>query len=611
MPKRAIAYDTETSGLQYFGDWHDMFSFGTCDWDGKCKVFRLDGSEVRKVQSTQVLKRLWGDKNKNLPKAMHNAKFDIAFTERYLGRKLDGHAVHDTLVMSKLLRSNHYSHRLNDLAWELAGVPTDDEDALRPWKNEYQHAPESLMDRYQRRDGERGMLRYRVFKPKIDAAPKLRELYDTEMRLIWVTLRMEGRGLMVNRPRCQKIIKRLHKQAEAVKQEFGDAVEEITGNRFYPNQTGRVAELLFDHLDMPVLKKTAKGDPSTDKDAVILPLRESHPHPILELILKYRSWSHGASILASYMKHADHNGIIHPVINTTGAHTGRESCSNPNLQNVSKEGVLKNPYPIPARKAFCPRPGFVNFHIDYSGIELRLLVHYSGDQILVEEVSRPGGDPHAMAARIFYPPFTKAERAEFHMVEALVQMGFEAQEKDSDDWSTLRGAAKNCNFGVPYGGGAKKAAQILNLPLELGKRRFARYVSSFPKLLGLNSKVGAQAKADGFIDNAFGRRVRVDRRKSYTATNYLIQSTAADVLKVAQVRVAPFLQKATGGEMQILLPIHDELIIECPRKRLKDAPEILRSVRELMIDFPMFNVPLEVDVKLATYDWANKSKYPL
>jgi DNA polymerase-1 len=361
---------------------------------------------------------------------------------------------------------------------------------------------------------------------------------------------------------------------------------------------------------MPVLKSTNGGLPSVDKE-VLQELMEEHPHPVLDMVLRYRSWRRGSSILAGYVKEADEGDIIHPNIRTNGARTGRESCARPNLQNVEKTGVLLNPYPVPARKAFRPRPGYVNFHVDYAGIELRLLVHYSRDPKLIAEIKKPGGDPHLLAAKIFYPPMRRVELDRFRELPESIQRGIRAWDEKSAEFKTLRGASKNCNFARPYGASWRKMCATLGLPEALGKARCARYEQEFPRLVNLSRDISQEVRATGGVETVFGRWLWVPKDKAYVGTNYLIQGTAAEILKRAQVRVHKMLEELTSGEMRLLLPIHDELIVECPAKRLGDAVEVWRKLREAMIDFPQFSVPLEVEVEIAYVDWSKKNPFDL
>jgi DNA polymerase-1 len=522
---------------------------------------------------------------------MHNAKFDLLATENCLNQKVaESILIHDTSIQSHLLQNNHPNHALKQLAWELAGYPRDDEQAVKDVVKDggdYSHVPEFLMNAYQKGDAERTMLLHLFFYPKILANSRWLEIYEMEMELIKVTLRMEQRGVMINTKRTIQLITRLEQQANQTL----DRIEVFAGERINPNSPNQVKWLLYKKAKLPILKLTKKAkDPSTDKETLAL-LRERHPHEILNLIQQFRSWDKGATTLQKYLTLMDSDCIIHPTIKTCGTDeenskapaTGRESCKNPNLQNVSKKAALLNPYPIPARECFRPRPGFVNFHIDYSGIELRLAVHYCQEPELVEAINK-NMDVHYMAAETFY---------------------------GGKPTKIMRDGAKNQNFAIIYGASADTVARGLGLSKEKGGQAYARYRKRWPKLVSLNYKIGHAIKRDGYIDTAFGRRLHLPRDKGYMGTNYLIQGTAAGIIKRAQNRVHNYCTKNWSSTLGILLPIHDELIIEYPRDLLQDVPEILGKVRELMIDFPQFSVPLEVDIEVATSSWAETKPFSI
>lgn len=578
---RVIAYDTETIGLApHTGDY--MFSFSTCTKEGKTSVHRVDGSKLRRIKNRKILDKIWSDKA--LAKSAHNMKFDLAFTEKELGRSLSGNAIHDTSIMSHILNNHHPGHRLKDLAWELAGVPRDDESVVKKYAtggSNYQSVPEHLMEMYQHRDAERGMLLQLFFYPKILASKAYREIYEMELDLIWTTLRMEQRGIMLNRKRCGNLISHLE---DEVKKTLDD-LEAAVGRPFNPDRSIELRRLLFNELNLPVLKRTDKTKvPSTEKE-VLMELNEKTGNPILSLIVKYRSYSRGMKILAGYLDCSDSDGIIHPDLHTNGTITGRESCRNPNLQNVSKTGVHLNPYPIPARECFRPRPGYVNFHFDYSGEELRLLAHESGDKKMID-IFRKNKDPHAISAeKIFFGSrFRKA------------------QKKTA---KALRDASKNANYAIPYGCNFKRLAEILNIPHDEARRGLKAFRSEYPKLYELNKVTSDEVRANGYVETFFGRRLHLPRNKPYMGVNYRIQGGGGGIIKRAQNRVGKYLKEATGGEVRIILPIHDELIVEYPRKRLKDRNDILPEIISRMTDFPQLKVPLEVEVKISTSDWEN------
>ena len=593
----AIAYDTETTGLELHTK-HKMFAYSTASYEGATEVVRLDGKDGKfksKRRALSYLDKLTRQTDRAI--VCHNAKFDLTATEYALGRRLVGPGTngrpplpfHDTYIQAHLFMSDHPSRRLKDLAWELGGYPKDDETEVKRYIKggyDYSEVPPEIMTKYQERDAVRAMLLHRLFYPKIQASKELTEIYQAELDLIPVTMAMERRGFMINRRKTRELIDWLKVELDQVL----DDIEGVAGMRFNPDKRKQLSYVLFDKLGLPVLARTPKSkEPKTSKE-ILARLRDEYPHPILDLITKFRSYRRGVTILGDYLEYADDEGIIHPDINTCKAVTSRESASRPNLQNVEKTGVLLNPYPVPARRVFRPRPGYILFFIDYAGIEMRLLIHYSREPKLIDLINN-GGDPHSLAAEIFYGDrFRNAKGAKR---------------------KTLRGAAKNANFAIPYGASALKVATILGMKADEGALAFGRYRQEVPGLVGLTPKLIRRVKQEGEVITAFGRRLRVARAKAYTGTNYLIQGTAAGILKRAQVRVAEYLERATGGDVKLLLPVHDEIILEYPRDMLGEVEPVFNGIREVMIDFNQFDIPLEVEAEYSTIDWESKREYKI
>lgn len=594
-----LSYDTETTGLAR--NRHAMFSYSTCTEDGKSSVYRLDGNALRQVVHLQELRKLWTDTS--ITKVMHNAHFDIGFTMRKLGMTLAEirrQPIHDTSLMSRVLQNNHPNHRLKQLCKELFSFPVDDEQRIKPYlKNEsnYSFCPESVFNLYQHRDAQRTMLLFHYFWPLLQANKDYLDIYNSELAVIYPTIAMEDRGVMIRRSACISLIQELESNIQTVTEQ----IEDDLGEHLRPGQDAyRYAFYKKIGIDYTSVTKTNTGKPKLSKEEV-LALRESQPCEFIEHHLQYSSWTHGVAIIRSYLDLADSNDCLHPTINTCQATTGRQSCEDPNLQNVAKSRVQLNPYPVTARRCFRPRPGYVNFHLDYSGIEMRLLIHYSGDQELVDIANTPGGDVHLPATQIF-----------FDWDADGVYTGAYTDQLDKTIKKMFRDAAKNCNFAKPYGAAVEKMAATTNLPLEEMRVKNALYEKRFPHLSHLNYKVSKEVRSQGFVWSAFGAKLYIPKEFAYIGLNYLIQRTAAEILKRSEPAVADWLEEQTSNEMQCLLPVHDELIIECPRKRLWDAHRVLQGCRERMVDFPgRFKVPLDVEADIATLDWDNKYKYSL
>jgi len=579
-------YDTETTGLELNKN-SKAFAFSYSRQGDGLNAIPL--REVRDNNYQIIAKEIWKPGTKVI---MHNAKFDISASETIDGVKVPfKHSIEDTSIMSCILKNNN-SHALKDLAYSLCGIPVDDErevkDIIGLTSNDYSKVRSYIMDKYQKRDIERTDLLYGFFKPKIEANPRFQEIYEQEIELVWHTREMERRGLQVNINQTKKMISEFKIIVAECREQLPDWC--------VPSRDACIRELLFDHLGLPSIKKTKSGKLESVDKHVLHILYELHTDcKEIQTILKYRSYSKGITTLLSYLEFADSDGVIHPSIHTNGASTtGRQSCSKPNLQNVSKEKALLNPYPIPARKCFKPREGYINIHIDFSSIEMRLIVHYSRDKNMIE-VLKNNGDPHNEAASLFY-------QHENRWINALL---------NKDTKKLLRDASKNCHFAFPYGASKAKMALILDLPKKIADIGINAYAKRFPGVLNVNKTTASEAKKNGgFIETEFGRKLFVPMNKLYVALNYRIQGTASEILKRSENRVANYLLDMFNyREAQQILPIHDEIIIEYPIDKLNQLDKHMNNIRYLMTDFPEFSVPMDIEADITTDSWANKIKY--
>ena len=579
MPKTLLAFDTETSGLyRHRGD--RPFTYSTCDANGVTDVYFLD--------DPAGIDRLNDIVDGDYTLVGHNMRFDIGMIEAYLGRKLPRQRVHDTMASAHVTDNQRGRYGLDFVAWELVGYPKDQDNEAAPYLDDdygYLNCPRWILDKYQRADVERTMIIHRVLYPRI-IKNGWQEPYDMECDLIWPTLDMEDRGVMIDPKRCKDLI--VHIEAEA--EDALETYRALSGSRGTPLGSD-VADVIEKQLDIKLTALTKTKKKSTSKD-VMEKLRARFPdHPLIESILKYRAYQRGVSIIEGYIDAGGDEHIIHPSIHPFAARTSRESCKQPNLQNVSKEQVLRNPYPIPARRCFRPKPGYVNVHIDYAGIEARLLAHFSEDEALLEIFRHGDGD--------------------FHSAFAAETYGAQWGGADKATRKVLRGAAKNGDFALGYGASWVKYAKTVGLPIgELPAAR-RRIEARFPSYIKMSQKFISNVRGCGYVNTIFGRRLLVERSKPYVGTNYVVQGSAAGILKRAQIRVDNYLRDATGNEAGLILPIHDEIVIEWPRKRLGELRGCLRDIKTLMVDFPMVNVPLDIEVELSTRDWATVHVYEI
>jgi len=356
----------------------------------------------------------------------------------------------------------------------------------------------------------------------------------------------------------------------------------------------KLRALLFDRMGFPVLKLTKTRKASTDKD-VLLELKITYPdEKIFDFTIKWRSYSNGITTIGKYKRLADHKNIIHPNIKTNHAKTGRESSENPNMQNVSKKSALKNPYPIPARKCFVARKGRVLYFVDYKGIEMRLIIGLSGELILLE-LLKNDGDPHHY--------FTECLFGKTYVNELKVN--------NYTDYKVLRDGCKNGHFALGYGAGLDQIATTVNAPIGRIKDGYELYKQNCPNIIGFTNKVSKIFRKQKFIMTPFGRSLKVPWSEAYQAAAFLVQGTAAGILKRAQVRVDKYLKTVWNDEIRLVLPIHDELIISVPEYLDIYREDILNDTSYIMTHINEIEVPLDVSWKRTVTSWDAAEEYKL
>lgn len=353
-------------------------------------------------------------------------------------------------------------------------------------------------------------------------------------------------------------------------QELEQKIYEQAGENFNINSPKQLGVILFEKMGMPGGKKTKTGY-STAADVLD---KLAPEYPFVADILEYRQLtklkSTYADGLAAYI---DGDGRIRSTFNQTITATGRISSTEPNLQNIPVRMELGRMI----RKVFVPKPGFVFLDADYSQIELRVLAHLSGDEMLIQAY-REAQDIHRMtASQVFHVPFDEVTPLQ-------------------------RRNAKAVNFGIVYGISSFGLSQDLSITRKEAAQYIEQYFATYPKIKTYLDGEVEKAKKDGYITTMFGRRRPVPELQSSNfmqrsfgervAMNSPIQGTAADIIKIAMIRVNRALRQA-NLRSRLLLQVHDELLIETAREELDTVSQILeREMRQAA----ELAVPLEVDM---------------
>ena len=399
-------------------------------------------------------------------------------------------------------------------------------------------------------------------------------LYDqVEMPLADVLFSMESIGFALDR----SVLVNLHEEFSKRQTELAEQIYAQAGERFNILSTKQLGVILFEKLGLPPQKKNKTGY-STDSDTLEA-LKDRHP--IVPLITEYRFIAKvDATFVEGLLKSITEDGRVHTSFKQCVTATGRISSAEPNLQNIP----VRTAEGREIRKAFVASSGNVLVGADYSQIELRLLAHISGDENLIDAFNS-GADIHRRtAAEVFHTPFEEVTKEQ-------------------------RSAAKAVNFGIVYGISDFGLAQNLGIPVKTAGSYIRRYFERYPGVQAYLKNCVADAKEKGFAETIYGRRRPMPELKSSNyntrsfgervAMNMPIQGSAADIIKIAMVRVYNALKDA-GLKGRLVLQIHDELIVDAPEGEAETVMQLMESCMEQVA---------ELKVKLIAEAATGKSWY--
>ena len=513
-------------------------------------------------------------------KTAQNAKFDLLLLRRS-GVFLDG-IDFDTMLASYVLDPGRRSHGPDVLALEfLDRTVMTYEDLCGKGKAQlpYDRVPIDCARDYACEDADIALQLRAKFEPELDAHELTPLFRNIELPLVAVLAEMEWLGVAIDVEWFRSLKVRFQRERERVEREIYAAA----GEEFNINSNPQLRTILFEKLQLPVRKRTASG-PSTD--ASVLQELALAGHPLPELLLEYRELFklEGTYLdaLPTLLLPAD--GRLHTSFNQTVASTGRLSSSDPNLQNIPIRRELGRDI----RRGFVPRAGWQLLGADYSQIELRLLAHLSNDPAFVDAF-RAGGDIHRQTASIIFG----------------VPVG--------DVTPEMRGRAKTINFATIYGQGAHALSRQLKIEFAEARAFIATYFERFQGVRTFLDSSIEQARERGYVQTIFGRRRYIpelrDRNFNIrafgerTAQNSPIQGSAADLIKIAMIRIHDRLVEERFAS-HMLLQVHDELVFEAPSEELDALSTLVTHEMEHAAEL---SVPLVVDIGVGR-DWlATKS----
>ncbi len=567
-----FAFDTETTSLNYMKAEVVGVSFSVNSGEAAYVPFAHTYPDAPKQLdrdwALKKLKPLLEDSNK--AKLGQNLKYDASVLANH-GIVLEG-IKYDTMLESYILDSTGTRHDMDSLALKYLGHKTTHfEDIAGKGVKQltFDQIPLEVAGPYAAEDADITMRLHEVFWPKIEKEQKLVSLFnEIELPLVPVLSRIERKGALLDIDLLAEQSQDLDTRISELEKE----AHEIAGQVFNLGSPKQLGEILFEKLELPVVKKTPKGAPSTAED-VLVELALDYPLP--KLLLEHRSLSKLKSTYTDKLPImlSEVSGRVHTSYHQAVTATGRLSSSEPNLQNIpirTEEGRR-------IRKAFIAPPGFSLVAADYSQIELRIMAHLSKDAGLLSAFNEDRDVHTATAAEVF--------------------------EVDQDAVSgEQRRKAKAINFGLIYGMSAFGLAKQLGLGRNQAQEYIDRYFARYPGVKDYMDATREVAHEQGFVETLFGRRLylpEINARNKMrqqaaerTAINAPMQGTAADIIKKAMLDVDRWLL-SQDVDASIVMQVHDELVLEVNESILDT---LIEKINTLMSGAASLDVPLVVDV---------------
>jgi DNA polymerase-1 len=512
-----------------------------------------------------------------IKKIGQNIKYDWIVLSRH-GVNLEG-VDFDTMVASYLLNPSKRAHNLDQIAMDFLGHKTIPyQEVTGKGKNAISFN-KVLLEKavpYACEDADITLMAKDVLMPRLQEIGLTDLMENVEMPLVPVLLRMEMQGTSVDIDRLHELSKSFEHQLEALE----GSIYGLAGEEFNINSSQQLGNILFNKLNLPVLKKTKKKTGySTDVDVLT---RLAAEHEIPALVLKHRTLTKLKSTYADALIDLVHpeTGRIHTSYNQTVTATGRLSSSDPNLQNIP----IRTEEGMEIRRAFVPRKGWRLVSADYSQVELRILAHYSDDQILIQAFLRDEDIHTRTASEVF-------------------------QVSPSAITSELRRQAKAINFGIIYGMSAFGLSKQLGLSHKMAKTYIDNYFTRYQGVRRFIDQILAEAHRLKQTTTLLGRirllpdissaNNNVRQAAERTAVNTPIQGSAADLIKLAMINIdSAFRDKKLKSAM--LLSVHDELVFEVPSEELDTVTHLVKEIMEGIWDL---KVPLKVNVAVGK-NWA-------
>jgi DNA polymerase-1 len=571
---KVISFDTETTSTEEVKA--DLVGISLAVKEGQGYYIPVGHASGRNLPLGQVMSALRPAlTNARIPKVAHNAKYDYIMLARH-GIVISPVSF-DTMLAEFIVDPSSRNLGLKNLAFSRLGEEmTHIEELIGRGKKQIsmgEVAIESVAP-YAAADAEITLRLMPLMQKELERVKGTSLMMEVEMPLVPVLAGMEMTGVLLDLPFLAKMSGELQTRMNEIEKKVFESV----GKTFNLNSTQQLSDVLFERLRLEPPdrgRKTASGHYSTSAD-ILESL--SGKHPVVDWVLEHREL---AKLRSTYLEAlpaaVDHSsGRVHTSFSQVGAVTGRLSSNNPNLQNIP----IRTETGRRVRNGFIAAAGNVLLSVDYSQIELRIVAHMAGDEAMIQAF-RAGQDIHAITAAAVYG----------------VETG--AVTKD------MRRHAKGINFGLIYGMSAFGLTRSTELTLSEAEEFVRAYFTQFPGVKKYLDGMRRQAAEVGYVETLLGRKryfpalqqgrinAQIKNREEREAINAPIQGTAADLIKLAMIRIPQTLQTA-GLKAQLLLQVHDELVLECPKEELESTARI---VQETMARAYPLNVPLETEAR--------------
>ena len=546
-----VAVDTETTGLH----WTTDQAFGvSLAWDDKGIFIRNTDYGTNNIGT--LLKALFAAEHKTY--VFHNAEFDLHMMRETYGTDMPINIL-DTLRLA-YLKNPAESHGLKDLGEaEFGPAAGAAEDTIKEYMKQYRlkgyhQVPAEFMDPYAVLDTVLTKALAHLYIDDVMADCQF--LFKVEHKLIPIIVKMEQEGLRVDIEYINQLLKEFRVEQRVIQ----DSIYDIIGKPVEIASTKQLQEYFYDRLRITPPAETETGQRSVNEKSL-----EKIQHPVgtkvAKLVLRWRSLGKLASTYLEPYKDL-YGGRVHPHWNATGARTGRFSSSGPNLQNIPKDDKI--------RRIFIPDNEFYDF--DYSQVELRIAADISGQRNMIQAFK---------------------EDADMHSYTAAMVLSKEI----ADVTPKERQIGKHLNFSVIYGSGSEGIQDKLEMTKIQADKVLNYFHSSFPQLRSKSRSLQKEAERNGYVRTLFGRKLPVNPDKTFTAGNYVVQGSAGDILKIALLKTAKYVDSVGG---KIRNTVHDQILFDNIDETHGE------ELKTIMQDFNMSSeIPLKVDLQRSAVSWGD------